>query len=116
MVVPLLGLEPRLITGLGDQGIIQLCDRDYDIYLINKTWWSRGGSNSRPWHCERHTLPAELRPLKLINNLQVLKVSTDTIPFGIVSVESNMIQFSNQWKSRIITRIKSSVRALCQNF
>jgi len=45
-----------------------------------------------------------------------LKVSTDTIPFGIVSVESNMIQFSNQWKSRIITRIKSSVRALCQNF
>ena len=29
-MVPLLGLEPRLITGLGDQGIIQLCDRDFD--------------------------------------------------------------------------------------
>ena len=25
-------------------------------------WWSRGGSNSRPPHCERGALPAELRP------------------------------------------------------
>jgi hypothetical protein len=25
--------------------------------------WSRGGSNSRPSHCERDALPAELRPL-----------------------------------------------------
>ena len=27
-----------------------------------KNWWSRGGSNSRPSHCERDALPAELRP------------------------------------------------------
>ena len=27
-------------------------------------WWSRGGSNSRPSHCERDALPAELRPRK----------------------------------------------------
>ena len=27
-------------------------------------WWSRGGSNSRPSHCERDALPAELRPLR----------------------------------------------------
>ena len=26
-------------------------------------WWRRGGSNSRPSHCERDALPAELRPL-----------------------------------------------------
>ena len=25
-------------------------------------WWSRGGSNSRPPHCERGALPTELRP------------------------------------------------------
>ena len=25
-------------------------------------WWSRGGPNSRPPHCERDALPAELRP------------------------------------------------------
>jgi hypothetical protein len=25
-------------------------------------WWRRGGSNSRPSHCERDALPAELRP------------------------------------------------------
>ena len=25
-------------------------------------WWSRGGSNSRPSHCERDALPSELRP------------------------------------------------------
>lgn len=25
-------------------------------------WWRRGGSNSRPRHCERRALPAELRP------------------------------------------------------
>ncbi len=25
-------------------------------------WWSRGGSNSRPSHCERDALPTELRP------------------------------------------------------
>ena len=29
----------------------------------NLNWWSRGGSNSRPLHCERSALPAELRPL-----------------------------------------------------
>ena len=27
-----------------------------------KNWWSRGGSNSRPSHCERDALPAELWP------------------------------------------------------
>src|SRR6476469_10707162 len=27
------------------------------------TWWSGGGSNSRPSHCERDALPAELPPL-----------------------------------------------------
>ena len=27
-----------------------------------KNWCSRGGSNSRPSHCERDALPAELRP------------------------------------------------------
>jgi hypothetical protein len=25
-------------------------------------WWRRGGSNSRPSHCERDALPAELLP------------------------------------------------------
>ena len=25
-------------------------------------WWSGGGSNSRPSHCERDALPAELPP------------------------------------------------------
>lgn len=29
---------------------------------FRKNWWSRGGSNSRPSHCERDALPAELRP------------------------------------------------------
>src|SRR5690606_15645797 len=42
------------------------------IGLINKKprlmavrveyWWRRGGSNSRPLHCERSALPAELLP------------------------------------------------------
>src|SRR5690242_24223 len=27
-----------------------------------KSWWSGGGSNSRPSHCERDALPAELPP------------------------------------------------------
>lgn len=30
--------------------------------LIHVRWWRRGGSNSRPRHCERRALPAELRP------------------------------------------------------
>src|SRR5690606_31153291 len=28
----------------------------------SESWWRRGGSNSRPSHCERDALPAELRP------------------------------------------------------
>ena len=32
------------------------------ITLGMDMWWSRGGSNSRPSHCERDALPAELRP------------------------------------------------------
>ena len=31
------------------------------IFIVFK-WWSRGGSNSRPRHCERRALPSELRP------------------------------------------------------
>ena len=31
-------------------------------FTWTKSWWSRGGSNSRPLHCERSALPAELRP------------------------------------------------------
>ena len=30
--------------------------------LTRVIWWRRGGSNSRPSHCERDALPAELRP------------------------------------------------------
>ena len=30
--------------------------------LASRFWWRRGGSNSRPSHCERDALPAELRP------------------------------------------------------
>src|SRR5450759_539322 len=30
--------------------------------MYGSKWWRRGGSNSRPSHCERDTLPAELRP------------------------------------------------------
>ena len=30
--------------------------------LCGQTRWRRGGSNSRPSHCERDALPAELRP------------------------------------------------------
>src|SRR5215467_9309951 len=34
-----------------------------DLHLQDKEyWWRRGGSNSRPSHCERDALPAELRP------------------------------------------------------
>jgi hypothetical protein len=29
---------------------------------LQMEWWRRGGSNSRPSHCERDALPAELRP------------------------------------------------------
>src|SRR6185436_14251926 len=31
-------------------------------WLESKSWWSGGGSNSRPSHCERDALPAELPP------------------------------------------------------
>ncbi len=30
--------------------------------LLSEEWWSRGGSNPRPRHCERRALPTELRP------------------------------------------------------
>jgi hypothetical protein len=30
------------------------------LYLNNLGWWTARGSNSRPLHCERSALPAEL--------------------------------------------------------
>ena len=33
-----------------------------EIIRAQLRWWRRGGSNSRPSHCERDALPAELRP------------------------------------------------------
>src|SRR6188472_4103943 len=33
-----------------------------DALSVLKYWWRRGGSNSRPPHCERGALPAELLP------------------------------------------------------
>ncbi|MDF3055294.1 MAG: hypothetical protein K0Q74_1201 [Gammaproteobacteria bacterium] len=42
----------------------RLCEK-----LLRWKWWRRGGSNSRPRHCERRALPAELRPHKTIEIL-----------------------------------------------
>ena len=35
-------------------------DERWEVCVVR--WWRRGGSNSRPSHCERDALPAELRP------------------------------------------------------
>ena len=42
-------------------GAKKLCQRQIQE-LEEGGWWRRGGSNSRPSHCERDALPAELRP------------------------------------------------------
>ena len=42
-------------------------------------WWRRGGSNSRPSHCERDALPAELRPHE---RLQFIKTGALGRPCG----------------------------------
>ena len=34
-------------------------------------WWTRGGSNSWPSHCERDALPAELRALVVNDNVSI---------------------------------------------
>src|SRR5215472_5727499 len=39
-------------------------DGEADVVASARRWWRRGGSNSRPSHCERDALPAELRPLE----------------------------------------------------
>ena len=39
-------------------------DKGPDMVRPCGDWWRRGGSNSRPSHCERDALPAELRPRK----------------------------------------------------
>src|SRR5258708_6376294 len=37
--------------------------------VMSEGWWTRGGSNSRPLHCERSALPAELRaPLSIVTH------------------------------------------------
>ena len=33
------------------------------IFFRRRSWWTEGGSNSRPLHCERSALPAELSAL-----------------------------------------------------
>ena len=44
-------------------GLRKHADQRLDsTFTWTKSWWSRGGSNSRPLHCERSALPAELRP------------------------------------------------------
>ena len=40
--------------------------------LWNGGWWRRGGSNSRPRHCERRALPAELRPHDRVDDTTAL--------------------------------------------
>src|SRR6185437_9158738 len=44
--------------------------------LLEWNWWSGGGSNSRPSHCERDALPAELPPQRPTNS------STAVFPFA----------------------------------
>lgn len=34
--------------------------------FFRNSWWSGGGSNSRPSHCERDALPAELPPQQTV--------------------------------------------------
>ena len=37
-------------------------------------WWSNGGSNPRPQHCQRCALPAELLPHDDINLVEVRRL------------------------------------------
>ena len=39
---------------------------------LESGWWRRGGSNSRPRHCERRALPAELRPHDRVDDTTAL--------------------------------------------
>src|SRR5512140_2207085 len=41
---------------------LQLVHCTLSSLIESNRWWSRGGSNPRPPHCERGALPAELRP------------------------------------------------------
>ena len=51
-----IGGPPRLNSRSRQQ------DKGPDMVRPCGDWWRRGGSNSRPSHCERDALPAELRP------------------------------------------------------
>ena len=48
--------------------------RDTSAWLAVVSLWSGGGSNSRPSHCERDALPAELPPHKHHINTEVVCV------------------------------------------
>src|SRR5438093_4836883 len=52
--------------------------------ISEEKWWSGGGSNSRPSHCERDALPAELPPrggAKFYSNIRPPAMQI-TPPFG----------------------------------
>ena len=53
--------SPRALILKGFQA---MSETSWDFLRWSGTcvWWRRGGSNSRPSHCERDALPAELRP------------------------------------------------------
>jgi hypothetical protein len=54
---------PARVSGSGATGRRTGTGKARSGTFLRADWWSRGGSNPRPLHCERSALPAELRPL-----------------------------------------------------
>src|ERR1700744_4889479 len=55
-------LSFRACNGFGPKTKKRFTPRGIKRFFVLSKWWSGGGSNSRPSHCERDALPAELPP------------------------------------------------------
>ena len=62
------------------------CQEGKELFGQSRRWWRRGGSNSRPSHCERDALPAELRPHGAIHDNEKSLLRQSDRRLGVMSL------------------------------
>src|SRR5262249_45917471 len=74
--------------------------------MVSSGWWTAGGSNPRPLHCERSALPAELAAHRVIpskSTIALTSQSSVTMAFcRRMSIEKHLRIMQRDWDARAI--------------
>ena len=102
--VPFVGSLPTFSGHLAPQHLLWVSPISRRVHYLK--WWSSGGSNPRPPHCERGALPTELLPQSTVIlpdkplGIQLLRKNWDGCSFDCGGHAANFLRRNTSWPFR----------------